>query len=189
MVLLAGRVAEELVLGTITTGAGNDIERVTAMARRMVCEWGMSETIGLIAVGDPSSEVFIGREWMQQRNFSEDTARVVDAEVRKLIEKSHADCKDIVSQNIDLLHAMANALLDRETITGSDIDLLLQGKPLPPMSEETGTEDPESGKVSEALKAYAEHAKAAQGDALNAENNAGDEFLLDSGEQDIGRDK
>jgi cell division protease FtsH len=181
MVLLAGRVAEELVLGTITTGAGNDIERATAMARRMVCEWGMSETIGLIAVGDSSSEVFIGREWTLQRNFSEDTARVVDAEVRKLIEKSHADCKELISQNLDFLHAMANTLLDRETITGSDIDLLLQGKPLPPMFETDKSKDTDPNKVSEAIKSYAQHAKAAQ----NADD---DEFLLDNGD-DADRDK
>ena len=123
MVLLAGRVAEELVFNAITTGAGNDIERATNMARRMVCEWGMSDVIGPMAVGEQGEEVFIGREWAHSRNFSEDTARVVDAEVKKFVENARDRCHALLTEHMDLLHALAAALLERETITGEDIDL------------------------------------------------------------------
>ena len=137
MVLLAGRVAEELVFNAITTGAGNDIERATNMARRMVCEWGMSDVIGPMAVGEQGEEVFIGREWAHSRNFSEDTARVVDAEVKKFVENARDRCHALLTEHMDLLHALAAALLERETITGEDIDLLIKGEPLPPFNPAT----------------------------------------------------
>lgn len=132
MVLLAGRVAEELIFDTITTGAGNDIERATGMARKMVCEWGMSDVIGPMSVGDQGEEVFIGRDWGHARTFSEDTARVVDAEIKKFVVTARQHCHDLLSANLPLLHALASALLDRETITGDDIDKLVKGEPLPP---------------------------------------------------------
>ena len=137
MVLLAGRVAEDLVFNAITTGAGNDIERATNMARRMVCEWGMSDVIGPMAVGEQGEEVFIGREWAHSRNFSEDTARVVDAEVKKFVENARDRCHALLTEHMDLLHALAAALLERETITGEDIDLLIKGEPLPPFNPAT----------------------------------------------------
>ena len=137
MVLLAGRVAEELVFNAITTGAGNDIERATNRARRMVCEWGMSDVIGPMAVGEQGEEVFIGREWAHSRNFSEDTARVVDAEVKKFVENARDRCHALLTEHMDLLHALAAALLERETITGEDIDLLIKGEPLPPFNPAT----------------------------------------------------
>ena len=137
MVLLAGRVAEELVFNAITTGAGNDIERATNMARRMVCEWGMSDVIGPMAVGEQGEEVFIGREWAHSRNFSEDTARVVDAEVKKFVGNARDRCHALLTEHMDLLHALAAALLERETITGEDIDLLIKGEPLPPFNPAT----------------------------------------------------
>lgn len=136
MVLLAGRVAEEIIFDTITTGAGNDIERATGMARKMVCEWGMSDVIGPMTIGEQGEEVFIGRDWGHARNYSEDTARVVDAEIKKLVETARQNCHKLLQDNIDLLHALAKALLDRETITGDDIDLLVKGEPLPPFSAE-----------------------------------------------------
>ena len=132
MVLLAGRVAEEIIFDTITTGAGNDIERATGMARKMVCEWGMSDVIGPMTVGEQSEEVFIGRDWGHARNFSEETARVVDNEIKKLVETARQNCHKLLQDNIELLHALASALLERETITGDDIDLLVKGEPLPP---------------------------------------------------------
>ncbi len=136
MVLLAGRVAEEIIFDTITTGAGNDIERATGMARKMVCEWGMSDVIGPMTIGEQGEEVFIGRDWGHARNYSEDTARVVDAEIKKLVETARQNCHKLLQDNIDLLHALAKALLDRETITGDDIDLLIKGEPLPPFDAE-----------------------------------------------------
>lgn len=135
VVLLGGRVAEELVFDDITTGAGNDIERVTRMARKMVCEWGMSDAIGPLAVGETGEEVFIGREWVQNKNFSEDTARLVDAEVKRIVEEARSRCRKLLEDNRQHLDAIANALLERETITGGDIELLMQGKPLPPLDQ------------------------------------------------------
>ena len=133
VVLLGGRVAEELVLSDYTTGASNDIERVTRTARRMVCEWGMSEAIGTLAVGEKNEEVFIGREWVQNKNYSEETARLVDAEVKRIVEEAYARCRKLLQDNMETLHRIANALLERETITGEELDLIMENKPLPPL--------------------------------------------------------
>lgn len=133
VVLLGGRMAEELIFDDITTGAGNDIERVTRTARKMVCEWGMSDVIGPLAIGETSEEVFIGREWVHNKNFSEDTARMVDAEVKRIVEDARLHCRKLLENNIQHLHAIAAALLERETISGGDIDLLIAGKTLPPL--------------------------------------------------------
>lgn len=134
VVLLGGRVAEELVLDEITTGAGNDIERASKMARKMVCEWGMSDAIGPQAVGSHEEEVFLGREWGHSNQVSPDMARLVDSEVKSLIDEAKQRCRTILEENIDKLHAIAEALLERETISGQDIELLLQGKELPPFN-------------------------------------------------------
>ncbi len=133
VVLLGGRVAEELIFDDITTGAGNDIERVTRMARKMVCEWGMSDSIGPLAIGETGEEVFIGREWVQNKNFSEDTARLVDAEVKRIVQEAHERCTALLKENDKELHSIAQALLERETITGEDITKLLRGETLPPL--------------------------------------------------------
>ncbi len=133
VVLLGGRVAEEIVFDDITTGAGNDIERVTRTARKMVCEWGMSDSVGPIAIGETGEEVFIGREWVQNKNFSEETARLVDAEVKRVVDTARSTCRELLQENIKYLHAIADALLERETISGADIELIMQDKPLPAM--------------------------------------------------------
>ncbi|SCM74311.1 ATP-dependent zinc metalloprotease FtsH [uncultured Desulfovibrio sp.] len=133
VVLLGGRVAEELIFDDITTGASNDIERVTRMARKMVCEWGMSEAVGTLAIGETGEEVFIGREWVQNKNFSESTARLVDAEVKRIVDEAHSRCTELLKDNVEVLHRIAQALLDRETITGEELDLLLEDKELPPL--------------------------------------------------------
>ena len=133
VVLLGGRVAEELIFDDITTGASNDIERVTRMARKMVCEWGMSEAVGTLSIGETGEEVFIGREWVQNKNFSEDTARLVDSEVKRIVEEAHARCRKLLQDNEETLHRIARALLERETITGDDLDLLMDNKELPPL--------------------------------------------------------
>ncbi len=136
MVLLAGRVAEELVFDTITTGAGNDIERATGMARKMVCEWGMSDVIGPLAIGEQNSEVFLGRDWGHSRNYSEETARTVDEEIKRLVAGAREECSRLLTENMALLNAVAKALLERETITGEDIDRIIKGEPLPPFAVE-----------------------------------------------------
>ncbi|MBQ9405277.1 MAG: ATP-dependent zinc metalloprotease FtsH [Desulfovibrio sp.] len=138
VVLLGGRVAEELIFDDITTGASNDIERVTRMARKMVCEWGMSEAVGTISIGETGEEIFIGREWVQNKNYSEDTARLVDAEVKRIVEEAHSRCRTLLHDNEETLHRIAQALLERETLTGEELDLLMDNKELPPLDNTYG---------------------------------------------------
>jgi cell division protease FtsH len=130
-VLLAGRVAEEIVFNRITTGAGNDIERATKMARKMVCEWGMSETVGPISMGDGSSEVFLGRDMATHKDYSEETARQIDAEIKRIVMHAHDTAKELLTGNIEILHGLSQALIERETLTGSEVDMIMQGKDLP----------------------------------------------------------
>ena len=143
--LFGGRVAEELAFGPekVTTGAGNDIERATGMARRMVTRFGMSNRIGLMAVGDSDQEVFLGRELVQRREVSEYTARQVDEEVKHLLDAAHARAREILEANRDLLDELAAALLERETLDGEEIGLLLDGKPLPALTGEFESEQPQ----------------------------------------------
>ncbi|MGD8321023.1 MAG: ATP-dependent zinc metalloprotease FtsH [Gemmatimonadota bacterium] len=133
--LFGGRVAEEMIFGVedVTTGAGNDIERATGMARRMVTQFGMSEVIGLVAVGDAEHEVFLGRELVQRRQVSEHTARLVDQEVKRILDEAHDKARQILEENQDLLERIAQALLERETLDREGIELLEKGEPLPPM--------------------------------------------------------
>ncbi|HZM26191.1 MAG TPA: ATP-dependent zinc metalloprotease FtsH [Gemmatimonadales bacterium] len=129
-----GRVAEEIIFGPekVTTGAGNDIERATALARRMVTQFGMSERIGPLAVGDKEQEIFLGREFAQRREISERTAEAVDDEVKRLVDEAYARAMEIVQANRELLDRIAVALLERETIDREDLDRLMKGEPLPP---------------------------------------------------------
>ena len=141
--LFGGRVAEELEFGVekVTTGAGNDIERATSIARRMVTSYGMSDAVGLMAVGDSEQEVFIGRELVQRRQVSEHTAELVDKEVRRILEDAHDHARDILNRERALLEAIADALLERETLDREDIDLLDAGEPLPPMQSSSEREE------------------------------------------------
>ncbi len=129
-----GRVAEEIIFGAdkVTTGAGNDIERATALARRMVTQFGMSELIGPLAVGDKEQEIFLGREFAQRREISERTAQMVDDEVKRLVDEAYARAKGIIAENRELLDRIADALLERETIDRDDLDRLAKNLPLPP---------------------------------------------------------
>jgi cell division protease FtsH len=129
-----GRVAEEIIFGAdkVTTGAGNDIERATGLARRMVTQFGMSELIGPLAVGDKEQEIFLGREFAQRREISERTAQMVDDEVKRLVDEAYARATQILNANRELLDRIAQALLDRETIDREDLDRLVKNLPLPP---------------------------------------------------------
>ncbi|HUP51292.1 MAG TPA: ATP-dependent zinc metalloprotease FtsH [Longimicrobiales bacterium] len=133
--LFGGRVAEEMIFGPndITTGAGNDIERATTMARRMVTSFGMSEVIGLVAVADNEQEVFLGREIVQRRAVSEHTQRIVDEEVKRILDEAHAKAQEVIGQNRDLLESIAQALLERETLDRDQIEALSRGETLPPL--------------------------------------------------------
>ncbi len=125
-VFFGGRAAEELVLGSITTGAGNDIERATELARKMVCEWGMSEKLGPMTFGKKEEEIFLGRDFTQRVDYSETTAVQIDAEVRRLLMDAYERAKMLLRRNVAALHRVAEALLERESLDGSEIDQILQ---------------------------------------------------------------
>ncbi len=130
--MMGGRIAEEIFLGQMTTGASSDIERATSLARAMVCEWGMSP-LGPMAFGKKEQEVFLGRDIGQSRDFSDDTAKQIDAEVKKFVDAAYKSAYDILNANHDIMHRMAEALLERETLDAADIALIIAGKELPPI--------------------------------------------------------
>jgi cell division protease FtsH len=131
-ILYGGRVAEEVFLNQMSTGAGNDIERATELARSMVCEYGMSR-LGPLTFGKKEEQIFLGREIAQHRDFSEETARQIDLEVRRLIDEAYQSAHTILESNQDAMHRIAAALLERETIDAEELQLLLEGKALPPV--------------------------------------------------------
>ena len=134
--LYGGRVAEELIFGEdkVTTGASNDIERATKIARNMVTKWGLSDAMGPIAYGEEDDEVFLGRSVTQHKSVSDDTARKIDEVVRAILDKAYARTREILTENIDKLHAMAKLLLEYETIDVPQIDAIMEGRePPPPM--------------------------------------------------------
>ena len=126
-ILFGGRVAEELVLNHMTTGAGNDIEKATDLAHRMVCEWGMSEKLGPMTFGKKEEEIFLGRDFTQTADYSESTAVEIDAEVRRIIQGSYQRAKDLLESNLELLHKVAESLLEKEVLDGSEIDAIVRG--------------------------------------------------------------
>jgi cell division protease FtsH len=138
VILFGGRVAEELVLNHMTTGAGNDIEKATELAHRMVCEWGMSEKLGPMTFGKKEEEIFLGRDFTQTADYSESTAIEIDSEVRRIIQESYHKAKDLLKTNLALLHKVAESLLEREVLDGSEIDAIVRdfsgngGDPLNP---------------------------------------------------------
>ena len=127
-IMMGGRAAEELVLHHQTTGAGNDIERATEIARRMVCEWGMSEKLGPLAFGQKEEQIFLGREFNQHRDYSEYTARLIDGEVSAIVTHCYSRAKEILQENMDSLHRLAQALLEKEVLDGQQIDRILKGE-------------------------------------------------------------
>ena len=135
IMLLAGRAAEKIVFDQYTTGAANDLERATTLTRKMVCDWGMSDTIGPIKYSNKQEEVFLGREITQQQTHSEETARAIDAEVRKIIIDASNSAEKILRDNIKLLHRLSKVLIERETIDGEELDMLIKGIELPPINE------------------------------------------------------
>ncbi|NDV23466.1 ATP-dependent zinc metalloprotease FtsH [Desulfovibrio sp. JC022] len=153
VMLLGGRVAEEIILNQVTTGASNDIERATKMARSMVCQWGMSEKLGPMTFGESQDQVFLGKELVQHKDFSEDTSRLIDSEVRRIIDTAYETANKLLSENEDTLHLLSDALLDRETISGDDIDTLMEGGELAPVETVTQV------KPATAARAYGSTAK------------------------------
>ena len=126
-VMMGGRAAEELVLNRQTTGAGNDIERSTEIARKMVCEWGMSEKLGPLTFGKKEEEIFLGREFARHRDYSEETARLIDDEVKTIVSQGYETAKGIINTNIAILHKLANTLLEKEVLDGNQIEAIIKG--------------------------------------------------------------
>jgi len=132
--LLAGRAAEKIVFGNLTTGAANDLQRATQLARKMVCDWGMSEEIGPITFAHQHEEVFLGRDISQPRDHSELTAQLIDSEVRKILIHCSNKAEQILNDNLELLHKTAKILLERETLDSSELEAIIRGEELPPIS-------------------------------------------------------
>jgi cell division protease FtsH len=139
-ILMGGRLAEEMFLNQMSTGAGNDIERATELARKMVCEWGMS-TLGPLTFGKKEEQIFLGREIAQHRDYSEDTAIKIDQEVRRLVDSGYNTAKGLLSENKEVLTRVANALLDREVLDAKEIKMIMEGKELPPSKLPSKSDD------------------------------------------------
>ena len=134
-ILMGGRVAEELVRGELTTGAGNDIERATYIARKMVCEWGMSEKLGPVTFGQKQEAIFLGREFARHQDYSEATARDIDDEVKGIVLSCYNRAKMLLETNIHVLHRVAKTLLEKEVVDGSEIKKIIEELVVPPGQE------------------------------------------------------
>jgi cell division protease FtsH len=128
-ILMGGRAAEELVLQQQTTGAGDDLEKATEMARKMVCEWGMSDRMGPLTFGKGEEHIFLGREMSRPKDYSEDTAIVIDGEIKRIVTECASRARQLIEDNIEKLHALARALLERESLDGEEIARILRARP------------------------------------------------------------
>ena len=143
---LGGRAAEKLIFNHYTTGAGNDIEKATNIARKMVCEWGMSDKLGPLSYGAKEEEIFLGREIQKHRDYSEKTAIEIDDEVRMIVNAAMKRAENILSKNIDLLHKLSKELLEREILDSEEIDKIIKGETLPPVTRDGNGQNGENEK-------------------------------------------
>ena len=143
-VKMGGRLAEEIFLGQVTTGASDDIQKATDLARRMVCEWGMSETLGPLCFDRAGTEVFLGRDLAARKDYSESTAKAIDREVHRIVDDAYRRAKKLLEANRPQLEAVAEALLEREVLNSEEVQLVLEGKPLPEPAPAPVVPDPES---------------------------------------------
>ena len=150
-ILMGGRCAEEIFMHRKTTGAGNDIVRATELARKMVCEYGMSD-LGPLTYGKKEQEVFLGRDIAQGRDYSDDTAKQIDVAVRQFVDEGYKSAYEILEANADIMHRMATALLERETLDKVEIDLLIAGQELPPFKSPLAFADPGPGEGQKVVK-------------------------------------
>jgi cell division protease FtsH len=130
-VLMGGRAAEEIFLGQLTTGAGNDLERATDIARKMVCEWGMSEAMGPLTFGQKEEQIFLGKEFARHIDYSEETAKSIDSEISQIVTENYDKARKIIEDNTECVERIVEALLERETLQADQIEMLIQGKKLP----------------------------------------------------------
>jgi cell division protease FtsH len=156
---LGGRAAEKLVFNHYTTGAGNDIEKATGIARKMVCEWGMSEKLGPLSYGAKEEEIFLGREIQKHRDYSERTAIEIDDEIRAIVNAAMKRAEQILKDNIDLLHKLSKELLEREILDGEEIDAIVRGEELPPIKRNGSSENGAETEVPDHVKKLMEQRK------------------------------
>ncbi len=138
---MGGRAAEKLVFGYFSTGASNDLKQATDMARRMICSYGMSDRIGPVSLGDDDHDVFLGRDFVQRKDYSERKAQEIDEEVTGLLTSLYDDAYRMLDENRAILDRITEALLERETLEGSELKLLMEGKPLPPLPSPVSPSD------------------------------------------------
>ncbi len=174
--LLGGRVAEKLIFHHFTTGAGNDIERATVIARKMVTEWGMSEKLGPLAFGKKEEEIFLGREIATHRDYSEKTAQEIDLEIRRIVQAAEKQTEKLLRGNMDSLHRISEALLEREILDAEEIDLLIDGKELPKKAARKRGGTPKKRKT-----ANGKIAQKGAGDVVNKNDAAAPQKLGKSG--------
>jgi len=149
---LGGRAAEKIVFKHYTTGAGNDIEKATSIARKMVCEWGMSEKLGPLSYGAKEEEIFLGREIQKHRDYSEKTAIEIDEEIRSIVSAAMKRAEEILNRNIDLLHRLSNELLEREILDSYEIEKIINGEELPPIKKNGSAEDEKEEEIPDHVK-------------------------------------
>jgi cell division protease FtsH len=137
---LGGRAAEKIIFNNFTTGAGNDIEKSTSIARKMVCEWGMSEKLGPLAYGKNEEEIFLGREITKHKDYSDETARMIDSEIKGIVETCMVRAEKILTDNIEILHKLSKELLEREILDSEEIDKITKGEELPPIKRDNGVD-------------------------------------------------
>ncbi|HEB82669.1 MAG TPA: ATP-dependent zinc metalloprotease FtsH [Gammaproteobacteria bacterium] len=163
--LFGGRIAEELIFGkdSVTTGASNDIERATDIARNMVTKWGLSERLGPLTYTEDEGEVFLGRSVTQHKNMGDDTARIIDEEIRSLIDRNYERAETILTERLDILHAMADALMKYETIDAEQIDALMERRDVPPPKDWVDVDDDDSTDSSSSGKAASDEKDTGKG--------------------------
>jgi cell division protease FtsH len=137
-VLMGGRAAEEIFLEHMTTGAGNDIERASELARKMVCQWGMSESVGPLSLGQKEEQIFLGKELTRHRDYSERTAIMIDEEISKIVTENYERAHRIILENQDTVNRIADALLERESLDAAQVEAIIEGKDLPKLESESG---------------------------------------------------
>ncbi len=159
--LLGGRAAEKIIFNKLTTGAGNDIERATELARKMVCEWGMSEKLGPLAYGKNEEEIFLGREITKHQNYSEVTAQKIDEEIKRIVVQAMEKAEKILNDNIDLLYRLSHELLEREILDADEIEKIINGEELPPLrkKDEANGSNNEEEDIPEHVKTLLEKRK------------------------------
>ncbi len=169
VIFLGGRAAEEIALAERTSGAGNDIERVTELARKMVCEWGMSDKLGPLNFRQKDDEIFVGRDLGVRREYGEKTQQMIDDEVKDIVTAAHDQAVKLLEENRDKLEALANALLEREVLDGEEIEMVLQGKKLPPIKVAPEMETRKRGSKEKKKKESKSHAPSVVPDPVGGE--------------------